>query len=68
MSLKTFHIVFVTVSVLLMLVIAAWNFGNYRDNGTTSDLTWGVVSVVAAVGLLVYGKVFLRKFKNVSYL
>ena len=52
MSLKTFHIVFVTVSVLLMLVIAAWNFGNYRDNGTSSDLTWGVVSVVAAVGLL----------------
>ena len=68
MSLKTFHIVFVTVSVLLMLVIAAWNFGNYRDNGTSSDLTWGIASVVVAVGLLIYGRVFLRKFKNVSYL
>lgn len=68
MSLKTFHIVFVTVSVLLMLVIAAWNLGNYRDNGTQGDLTWGIVSLIAAVGLLVYGKVFLRKFKNVSYL
>ncbi len=68
MSLKTFHLVFVTVSVLLMLVIAAWNFGNYRDNGTPADLTWGIASVVVAVGLLIYGKVFLRKFKNVSYL
>jgi hypothetical protein len=68
MSLKAFHLVFVTVSVLLMLVMAAWNFGNYRDDGSTKDLVWGVVALGAAVMLVVYGKVFLKKFKNVSFL
>lgn len=68
MSLKAFHIVFVSVSVLLMFVVAGWNFGNYRDSGTSMDLVWGIVSLVAAAALLVYGKLFLRKFKNVSYL
>ncbi len=68
MSLKAFHIVFVTVSVLLMFVIAAWSFGNYRDGGTPRDALWGCLALAAAVALLVYGKVFLRKFKNVSFL
>ena len=68
MSLKAFHIVFVTVSVLLMLVIAGWSFGNYRSGGTSMDLVWGGASLAAAVALLVYGKLFLRKFKNVSFL
>ncbi|HAB16387.1 MAG TPA: hypothetical protein PLX89_05020 [Verrucomicrobiota bacterium] len=68
MSLKAFHLVFVTVSVLLMLVMAAWNFGNYRDDGTTQDLVWGSVALGAAAVLVIYGKVFLRKFKDVSFL
>lgn len=68
MSLKAFHIVFVTVSVLLMLIMAAWNFGNYRDAGAPKDLAWGLVALGAAAALIVYGKVFLRKFKNVSFL
>jgi len=68
MSLKAFHIVFVIVCVLLMFVIAGWNFGNYRDGGSGNDLTWGIASLGVAAILLVYGKIFLRKFKNVSYL
>lgn len=68
MSLKAFHVVFVTVSVLLMLVIAAWCFGNYRAGQSGTDLAGGVLALAAAAGLLVYGKIFLRKFKNISYL
>ena len=68
MSLKAFHIVFVTVCVLVMLVIAAWSFGNYRVDGSNMDLIWGCLSTIAALGLLVYGKLFLRKFKKVSFL
>ena len=68
MSLKAFHIVFVTVCILLMLVVAGWCFGNYREDGASKDLVWGVVSLLVAAGLAVYGKVFLKKFKNISYL
>lgn len=68
MSLKAFHVVFVSVCILLTLVLSSWCFGNYRDGGGTRDLIWGVVSLLVGGGLAVYGKVFLKKFKNISYL
>jgi len=68
MSLKAFHIVFVTVSVLLMLVLAGWCFGNYRDEPATGSLLGGLASLAAAAALVAYGKIFLRKFKHISYL
>jgi len=68
MSLKAFHVVFVTVSILLTLVVSSWCFGNYRDGGSVRDLVGGIVSLLAGCGLAIYGKVFLKKFKNISYL
>lgn len=68
MSLKAFHIVFVTASVLLLLVLAGWCVGNYRADGSAVHLVWAALSLVTSAGLLVYGKVFLRKFKHISYL
>ena len=62
MSLKAFHIVFVTLATLLAAGFAAWALreptGSYR---------WlGVLSVAAAVALPVYGWWFLRKMKGVD--
>jgi hypothetical protein len=68
MSLKAFHLFFVTVCVLLMLVVAGWCFGNYRMDGSGRDLAFGVLSLVAAIGMLVYGRLFLRKSKSISFL
>lgn len=68
MSLKAFHVVFVTASVLLLLGLAGWCFGNYRADGAASQLVWAGVCLVATVGMLVYGRYFLRKFKHISYL
>ncbi|MBN8248093.1 MAG: hypothetical protein J0L84_11680 [Verrucomicrobia bacterium] len=68
MSLKAFHVVFVAVSILLTLVVSSWSFGNYRDGGSARDLAFGIASLLAGAGLAVYGRVFLKKFKNISYL
>jgi hypothetical protein len=68
MSLKAFHVVFVTASVLLMLVLAGWCFGNYRADGASSQLVWTGACLAATIVLLVYGRYFLRKFKDISYL
>lgn len=68
MSLKAFHVVFVAASVLLMTFLSAWNFRNYRESGASSDLVWSVAAGIAIVVLLVYGRFFLRKLKNISYL
>jgi hypothetical protein len=68
MSLKAFHIVFVTASILLAFGFGAWSLLNYRDQGRTLDLVYGAGSVVAGIALIVYGKAILRKLKDISYL
>jgi len=68
MSLKSFHIVFIAASVMLCLGFAAWSFVNYRELDSVKHLYWTVGAVTAAGSLLVYGRYFLRKLKNISYL
>ncbi len=68
MSLKAFHIVFVTASVLLAFGFAAWAFVNYADSRRLADLATGMGGLLAGVGLLAYGRYFLKKLKNISYL
>jgi len=68
MSLKAFHIVFVTASILLAFGFGAWSFLNYKDDGRTLDLVFGIGSVAAGIGLVIYERMILRKLKGISYL
>jgi hypothetical protein len=69
MSLKAFHIVFITASSALAFGFGVWMLREYRaPEGAMSDLAFGISSLVAGVALLVYERFFLRKLKNVSYL
>jgi hypothetical protein len=61
MSLKGFHLVFVTLLTTLSLSCSAWAF----DAGHP---VLGVTGIAAAVLVVVYGVYFLRKLKNVSFL
>jgi len=69
MSLKAFHVVFITAASALCFGFGVWMLREYRSpEGTAGDLWMGVGSLVAAVALLVYERYFLKKLKNVSYL
>jgi len=68
MSLKAFHIVFVTASILLAFGFGVWSLLDYRDHGKGAELIGGIVSLLAGVGLIFYAKAILRKLKNISYL
>jgi hypothetical protein len=69
MSLKAFHLVFIVASILLAVGFGVWSLLNYFSPvGSAWDLAMGVGSVLVAIGLVVYEKFFLKKFKNVSYL
>jgi hypothetical protein len=68
MSLKAFHVVFITASVLLAFGVAAWSFVNFSYAQRGVDLVYGIGSTVIGVGLIVYGRFFLKKLKNISYL
>ena len=68
MSLKAFHILFITLSVLLCLGVAGWNYAAYTATGETGHLAQTVGWAVAGVALAVYGVVFLRKYKALRYI
>ena len=68
MSLKAFHIVFVTASILLALLFGIWSFRNYFNEGTLKDLLFGAGSLVVGVALVFYERYALKKLKNISYL
>lgn len=68
MSLKTFHIIFVAASTLLAFGFGGWELQSYFVSYDREALILGVSSLVAGVALLWYGKVVLKKLKQISYL
>ena len=68
MSLKALHIVFIVASIVLALGFGAWCLDDYAHGGTRSHLWFGIGSIVAGLGLIVYGWAVLKKLKNISYL
>jgi hypothetical protein len=59
MSLKSFHIFFIALSVLLSTGCAVWAFAN----GVEPVI--GISAVVIAAGLVCYGIAFLRKSRTI---
>lgn len=64
MSLRTFHIVFVTMSTLLFVFLAVWAFGFAVDRSPVITAL-GAVSAFAAVAMPVYGIYFYKKVRNI---
>ena len=68
MSLKAFHVIFITAASLLAFGFGAWMLRAYNEVQLRSDLIYGIVSCAVGLGLLVYEGFFLKKLKNISYL
>jgi hypothetical protein len=66
MSLKAFHVVFITAAVALAVWLGLWALGEGRHTGDGGMTTLGVVSLAAAAGLVAYEVWFLRKTREVS--
>jgi hypothetical protein len=61
MSLKAFHLIFVTSLTLLSLGFAGWAFANGK-------IIFGIAGIAAAILVIIYGIYFLKKLKKISYL
>lgn len=57
MDLKTFHLFFISVSVILTAFVAAWGV-------TNGSVVAACVSVASAIALVVYGTMFQRKMRR----
>ena len=61
MSLKAFHLIFVTLLTALSFCFAAWAF-------LSGKLFMGIAGVAVGILVIVYGIYFLKKLKKISYL
>lgn len=68
MSLKSFHLVFIALSILLAIGFGVWEVGEYAESGGSGRLVAALLSFLVAVGLIVYGVRFVRKLKHIGYL
>jgi len=68
MSLKAFHVVFITAASALSFGCGIWELKDYSAAGRTLDLLVGLGGLAAGVGLIIYERYFLKKFKDEGYL
>ena len=61
MSLKAFHLIFVTLLTTLSFGCAAWAF-------LKGHSVFGGLGILTGILVIIYGVYFLKKLKNVSYL
>ena len=55
MSLKAFHVVFITLAVALVLWLGWWSLGQARGSGEGRWWLIAVLCALGAVGLVAYG-------------
>lgn len=67
MSLKAFHIFFITLSVLSSFGFAVWSMLKFTSDGGIGFVAVAILSVAAGIGLILYGIRFLKKLKHVSF-
>jgi hypothetical protein len=69
MSLKAFHLIFITAATALAFGCGVWGLRDFwSPDGRTWDLLFGLGSFAAGAGLILYERYFLKKLKNESYL
>ncbi len=64
MSLRAFHLIFITIATLFCIAVAIWSL---HFNAESNDLvlkTMGWTCAVAALILPIYGAIFFKKSKQ----
>lgn len=64
MSLKGFHIVFVSVSILLFFFLILWGFFLAAEKSSLAT-AMGVTGIIGALLMPFYGVYFIRKAKRI---
>jgi len=64
MSLRSFHLLFIALSIVLAAFFAAWATGQYRVGHDAGYLLAGVLSLLSGAALAVYAAAFQRKTKR----
>ena len=61
MSLKNFHIIFITLATLLSFGYGVWSVFYYNETGSKLYCFMGLSSFLIGFVLIIYGKKFFKK-------
>jgi hypothetical protein len=64
MSLRAFHIVFITVSIILMLYVTVWGVREFMASRSSQAISMIIFGVAGGVSLAWYGKRVFHKLKE----
>lgn len=67
MSIRGFHIIFITISTMLFLGIASWIFMLSGMPSGIAKYAFGGGALFIALSLVIYGFFFYKKIKNLTY-
>lgn len=68
MSLKAFHIFFIALAIIVTLFFGTWLFVTVEAGEAAVRFFFGGLSYAVAILLGLYGRYFLRKFRDISYI
>jgi hypothetical protein len=69
MSLKAFHVIFITAASAMAFGCGVWGIKNYfSPDGRLVELIFGIGAILVGIALIIYERYFLKKLKNISYL
>ena len=66
MSLKAFHLVFISASIVLSLFAGVWGVREYGVTGSGLALFMGILFLLLGGALLVYGVRVVAKFREMT--
>jgi hypothetical protein len=66
MSLRIFHVIFITVSIALSVFVAIWGVREFMATRSTGALALAVVFLAGGVALVWYAGKAFRKLKDLS--
>lgn len=66
MSLRYFHMVFISISAVFAAGLAVWAIGDYRLTGNTTNLILGIGAAISVLPILFYAGWFWRKSRRLT--
>ena len=67
MSLRSIHLVFISSSIILAILVGVWGIGMYTSGrGSAGHVVFAIGSLLSAAGLAVYLVAFVRKTRAIG--
>jgi hypothetical protein len=66
LSLRSFHVFFIAVSILLSVWVGVWGIASYRSGGDMTGLALAALFLLVGFVLLVYWVRVRRKFREMG--